>query len=906
MTRSLCVVLMLLLSSAAQAATYYVSTTGNNSNNGLTIDTPWLTINKAVDTMVAGDTTYVRGGTYTLTAVIRFSRPGTEAAPIKLLNYPNERPIIRYPGGASASILIQHGTSYRLAMGYITIEGFEITEGFEGIKYYNLHNSVIQRNWIHDNSPNMGVSGGGGHHVLFNRNIINHNGGFASCSADPDFCNQSHGMYLHGQFYTITKNLIYDNLAYGIQQNGSSSSVYSTSKHPSVDFSGASGWVISDNLFAYEHHRAGLVVWGSLSKDARIENNIFFENGSALSSGSAQGIACTSCSGATGVSIRNNHFYASSSGAQAYKGTGFSGDLVESGNVVNVSAPAFVAGGANSLPASPDFRVTATAPIGIARINEYLNTATLAVGPFKTTPAPTASIHGKTVTLTFASATPIQVPSSAGISIGCTGSNCPGAPTVGSATKKTGTDTQVEVEINGISGNACVATNQTWTISYSSSSGSWTSTDDIGPYPGLHQKLFSFTNLAVTNLCDGTAPGGGVGTPIIVYDLNEGAGTTATNTGSTGSADNGTLANGATWTTGKTGTGVNITGGTQQVQVPYTPGNPTTSSQTWVLAVNVPAGGTSATRFDLGTQIGTNQRLYVGAYQGTWRVATQSTSLTASAASNLTVTEGWQHLCLSINAGTDTVTLYKNGVAGTGGATRAVTSFMPPSDILLGITGPGFPAAMAPGVYDDFLLYESVEDCTALHNDWNAPAVAVGTFGMPSYRFQSVYLTELGGSPVSFGTAINQAKGVVAGGAVAVMLEVHCENVADCEQDSFRLEARQNGTGSSIQVPDSETDTHIWLWGADNNTLLNSGATSSRLSAGSCTVTSGVTVVASVQVPVVDLPQDGCVVLRYIVRLGCLASGYYDLRLSQQNGIAFTGTVNPARINVVPMQAGVK
>ena len=137
---------------------------------------------------------------------------------------------------------------------------------------------------------------------------------------------------------------------------------------------------------------------------------------------------------------------------------------------------------------------------------------------------------------------------------------------------------------------------------------------------------------------------------------------------------------------------------------------------------------------------------------------------------------------------------------------------------------------------------------------------------------------------------------------MALLAEIYCENVADCERDSFRWVARQNGTGSYLQIPDMETDTHIWMWGTDTNTLLNSGATTSRLSAGSCTVTNGVTVLTSAQVPSIDLPQDGCVVLRGIFRIGTTASGYYDIRLSQQNGTAFAGTVNPARLTVVPMQ----
>ncbi len=48
---------------ARQATIYYVATTGDDDNPG-TIDLPWQTIQKAANTLVAGDTVYIRAGTY--------------------------------------------------------------------------------------------------------------------------------------------------------------------------------------------------------------------------------------------------------------------------------------------------------------------------------------------------------------------------------------------------------------------------------------------------------------------------------------------------------------------------------------------------------------------------------------------------------------------------------------------------------------------------------------------------------------------------------------------------------------------------------------------------------------------------------------------------------------------------
>lgn len=354
---------------AVHATTYYVATTGNNDNPG-TEAQPWRSIGKAVDTMVAGDTTYVRGGTYSTETVVRFKRSGTQGAPIKLLNYPGESPVIDFVNfQVGKTVTILHATGQNMAMGYITIEGFEIKNGHDGIKFHSMHNSVIQKNWVHHNK-NQGILGIGGHDNLFDRNIVNHNGNFVGCangdvtSSGGTVCNQTHGLYLHGDRYTITNNLIYDNLAAGIQQNGSGTSSYSPKRHPSPAFAGAANWVIAHNTFAYQSYASGLLIWGALTTNTRVENNIVYENKQALSASSrGQGVFFTG-SGASGIVIRNNFAYATPTpgsttfiGGGATEGVGYT----QSNNIVNVSAPGFVNAPA-TVPASPNFALTAQSP----------------------------------------------------------------------------------------------------------------------------------------------------------------------------------------------------------------------------------------------------------------------------------------------------------------------------------------------------------------------------------------------------------------------------------------------------------------------------------------------------------------------------------------------------------------
>ena len=66
----------------------YVATDGNDNNPG-TLAQPFATIQKAADVMVAGDTCYIRGGSYHETVTMQ-SKNGTAANPITFTNYQDE------------------------------------------------------------------------------------------------------------------------------------------------------------------------------------------------------------------------------------------------------------------------------------------------------------------------------------------------------------------------------------------------------------------------------------------------------------------------------------------------------------------------------------------------------------------------------------------------------------------------------------------------------------------------------------------------------------------------------------------------------------------------------------------------------------------------------------------------
>ena len=84
------------------ATEYYVATTGSDSNPG-TLAAPFATLQKAADTVVAGDTVWIRGGTYKITtpkssgAGIQLSKSGTsDTNRIKYWAYPGETPLFDF------------------------------------------------------------------------------------------------------------------------------------------------------------------------------------------------------------------------------------------------------------------------------------------------------------------------------------------------------------------------------------------------------------------------------------------------------------------------------------------------------------------------------------------------------------------------------------------------------------------------------------------------------------------------------------------------------------------------------------------------------------------------------------------------------------------------------------------
>lgn len=114
--------LLSFFSNLCLSADFYVSTSGSDSASGTESD-PWRTIQHAIDSISAGDTIFVREGTYN--EQININKSGiSENQRIIIRNYESEKPVIDGNGlepskGWSALIKIEN-------QNYITVRGFEV------------------------------------------------------------------------------------------------------------------------------------------------------------------------------------------------------------------------------------------------------------------------------------------------------------------------------------------------------------------------------------------------------------------------------------------------------------------------------------------------------------------------------------------------------------------------------------------------------------------------------------------------------------------------------------------------------------------------------------------------------------------------------------------------------------
>jgi len=213
---------------------YYVSTKGSNSNPG-TLASPFLTIQKAADLVAAGDTVFIRGGTYQL--YVSFATNGTSDAHITVKPYQSE-------------IVLVEGNNYTIPSANI----------------YPLFN--VSGNYVDVRGITVQYSRGMGIRTTGTNNTVSH---------VTVHHNMEQGIIMTGNYSICEYNLIYQN-AYS-NLNGASSpspgwwpSACSIARYPTV------GCVMRHNV-SHDNWGEGISVFEA--QGVIIEDNVSYDNWSA-------------------------------------------------------------------------------------------------------------------------------------------------------------------------------------------------------------------------------------------------------------------------------------------------------------------------------------------------------------------------------------------------------------------------------------------------------------------------------------------------------------------------------------------------------------------------------------------------------------------------------------------------
>lgn len=214
------------LAQTATGNTYYVAPAGSDSSTG-TVSAPLKTISAGIAKLVAGDTLYVRSGTYPSFVVSKSGKAGSQ---LTISAYPGEMPVI------------SGGEGIRLkSASYVTIHGFDVTAStgsWNGaIMASSGNNNLIEYNKIHDIST-LDVSGilitDGSNNKILNNEVYNtgYEGiritsttaqsgneiGFNKTYNNTIAMADGDGMGLNGPL--LTGNYIHDNVVYGNADDG--------------------------------------------------------------------------------------------------------------------------------------------------------------------------------------------------------------------------------------------------------------------------------------------------------------------------------------------------------------------------------------------------------------------------------------------------------------------------------------------------------------------------------------------------------------------------------------------------------------------------------------------------------------------------------------------------------------
>ncbi|MFI5381191.1 MAG: right-handed parallel beta-helix repeat-containing protein [Tepidisphaerales bacterium] len=289
-------------------STWYVAPSGSNSNPG-SANAPFLTLQKAADTVVAGDTVDVQAGTYAgFVMGWDFPQAGTAAAPITFHAEPGATI-------TSGNIHTADGIDLEPGCDYVVIENFTVNNASGTITRAGIRvtgsDNVIVRNNTTDNNGTWGIFTSHANYVDIENNIASHS-------------HTQHGIYVSNASVgpIVRGNTVFGNYAAGIHMNGDLSqggnglitgalvennTIYDNGVGggSGINCDGVQDSRFQNNLL-YNNHASGISLYQIDAADGA-KNNVVVNNTIIMASDGRWAININS--GSTGNTVYNNILY---------------------------------------------------------------------------------------------------------------------------------------------------------------------------------------------------------------------------------------------------------------------------------------------------------------------------------------------------------------------------------------------------------------------------------------------------------------------------------------------------------------------------------------------------------------------------------------------------------------------
>lgn len=296
----------------SEAATYYVAKTGSDSNtctNATSQSTPRLTIRGGASCLTAGDTLFVRAGTYAESFQNGIPGGFSWNAPVTISAFGSDTVVIKPSSSVYAVFDLSSPSSQYIILNNLILDGTNTTSEVLKVTDYAHHIRISNSELMNSGGQGILTTPGNGKRGDYNEflNLKVHNNG-------PGTGNGVHGLYIATSNNLIQHSEVYQNTAYGICLYSGSADRVSNNiirsnliHNNAVSGQGSYGIIVSygSNNLVYNNiiygNNGGIVVKYGSPNSNHVYNNTIYSN-----TNGREGYCINIDTGVVSTDVRNN------------------------------------------------------------------------------------------------------------------------------------------------------------------------------------------------------------------------------------------------------------------------------------------------------------------------------------------------------------------------------------------------------------------------------------------------------------------------------------------------------------------------------------------------------------------------------------------------------------------------